>query len=122
MRERTRKAIELPGDENIAFSHESDGLRQTGAVCLCAGCTILENALAPGGARRVKLKRDFLPVGRNSCITDLDHCDFPGLVRFAVRQSSCPSCHYQASFSDKGTIDREEIDCRTHGWRRDGAC
>lgn len=34
MWERTRKAIELPGDENIALSHEGESLRQARTICL----------------------------------------------------------------------------------------
>jgi hypothetical protein len=113
MRERTREAIELPGDENIALSHEGDGLRQTGAVCLGARCAILENTVKPGGAQGVELERHLLLERRNSCITDLDHCDFSGLVRFSVRQSSCPVCHCQEMFPDSGAIDRQRIDCRS---------
>ena len=120
MRERTREAIELPSDENIALSHEGDGLRQTGAVCLGARCAILENTVTPGGAQGVELERHLLLERRNSCITDLDHCDFSGLVRFSVRQSSCPACHCQEMFPDSGAIDRQRMDCRTRDWRRDG--
>jgi hypothetical protein len=39
------------------------------------------------------LERHFLLERRNSCITDPGHPDFPRLVRFSVRQSSCPVCH-----------------------------
>ena len=124
MRERTRKAIEVPGDENIAVPHESDSLRQPRAVCLRARCTVLENAVATGGAQGVELERHLLLESRNSCITDLDHGDFPGLVRFSVRQSSCPAFRCQDMFPDTRPIDRQRIDCRTDNQRmqwREGA-
>jgi hypothetical protein len=84
MREQTREAIKLPGDENIAFSHEGEGLRQAGAICLCSRRAILENPVAAGVVKRIELESHVLLQRRNPRITDPDHRNFPGLVRFAV--------------------------------------
>ena len=38
VRERTREAVELPDDQDIARSHEGEGLRQAGAIVLALKC------------------------------------------------------------------------------------
>ncbi len=65
MRERTRAAIKLPGDENIAFSHEGEGLRQAGAICLCSRRAILENPVAAGVVKRIELE-SHVPLQRRN--------------------------------------------------------
>ena len=96
MRPRARETIEFPGEENIAFPHKRDGLRQPGAVCLCARCTILEDPITSGGAQDVELERCFLIERRSSCIPFAQETPASSTTQFSSAQALEARCSWFA--------------------------